>query len=500
MAAYLKFHRLEASPFEGPASARLVLATEAFRDAFAEVKYGLEDDCPRICLSGAAGIGKSSLASALPKLLGDPCLCVLIRDPSVPWARLKASLVRQLELAGGLLSRGTLLQARKSGHRLVVILDQAEKTPAESLEHLDVILGYRSGDDEQLVQCILLANLDSAAKGDEVPLLWWLDRLTTRQLRFATIPESGIRSYVDKHLKKAGWLGDASLFADSAIVAIHRYTGGVPGAVSALGEELLAKAADRKLPRIDATLVEALCERDPDPRAKIRAEAAADECSDGYELASRTHAETLGFDRTPTQLLPTSPAPEPRLEIQQGLLPMNEPDLAPRREVPVAAAFAGPASDSGVREFSPELPPPSGRSARVLRNLTVAGLVTAVVLAVVYWPAGPDDPRPAMRTARPFDGGVTRRSETKPTPAEPVFGLPRPAGLRRTGGLESDPVAQHRNAAKAGSETEASDIAIVFSLAELTDLPAAPEKEDEIQAFEPWSAQEPPTELRSNSD
>ena len=141
---------------------------------------------------------------------------------------------------------------------------------------------------------------------------------------------------------------------------------------------------------------------------------------------------------------------------------MNEPDLAPRREVPIAAAFAGPAPDSGVREFSPELPPPSGRSARVLRNLTVAGLVTAVVLAVVYWPAGPDDPRPAMRTARPFDSVATQRSATNPTPSEPVFGLPLPDGLRPAGGLESDPAAQHRAAAKAGNETEASEVAIVF--------------------------------------
>ena len=40
MAAYLKFHRLEAPPFEGPESARLVLATDAFRDAFNGVARG----------------------------------------------------------------------------------------------------------------------------------------------------------------------------------------------------------------------------------------------------------------------------------------------------------------------------------------------------------------------------------------------------------------------------------------------------------------------------
>jgi general secretion pathway protein A len=483
MAAYLKFHRLEAAPFEGSESARLVLATEAFRNAFTEVKFGLEDGSPRICLSGSAGIGKSSLASALPKLLGDPCLCVLIRDPSMPWTRLKATLVRQLQLAGGLLSRSTLLQAREDGRRLVLILDQAEKISAESLEHLDVVLGYRSPEDEQLLQCVLLANLEPAAKGEEVPLLWWLDRLTTRQLRFGPIPEAGIRTYVDKHLKKAGWLGDGSLFTNSAIVAIHRYTGGVPGAVGALCEELLATAANRELPRVDAGLVEAVCDRDPDPSAKVRAEAAADECSDGYALASGSGAERRPSERPVMRPPPAPPPPEPRMEIQQGFVPMDEPDLAPRREIPFPTATTAPERGPRIREAAPELPPPSGRSARVRRNLMGVGLLMAALLAALYWPSDSDEPGNTMRTA-PAPERAATSPEVDTISAKSLFGAapqdrPRP---------DSESHAQHPNATHTGDASDASDVAIVFSLSELTDLPPAPKAE--TPAFEPWSSQQ----------
>jgi general secretion pathway protein A len=488
MAAYLKFHRLEAAPFEGTESARLVLATEAFRNAFTEVKFGLEDDCPRICLSGSGGIGKSSLASALPKLLGDPCLCVLIRDPSVAWTRLKATLVKQLELAGGLLSRSTLLQARESGRRLVLILDQAEKISAESLEHLDVVLGYRSPEDEQLLQCVLLANLEPAAKGEDVPLLWWLDRLTTRQLRFGPIPESGIRSYVDKHLKKAGWLGDGSLFTNSAIVAIHRYTGGVPGAVGAICEELLATAADRELPRVDAALVEAVCERDPDPSAKVRAETAADECSDGYELASGVGSgpPKQATTRRPTRRPP--PAPEPPdspMEIQQGFVPMDEPELARRSEISVPAALpvapprqrsvAPPAPNRSpdVRDAALDLPPGSGRSARIRRNLIAVGLLVAALLAVRYWQNDSDEPRTVADKA----------------PTGSSFGAPPPNRVGPVTRFDSESSVPLPNGASTGRDSDASEIDIVFSLAELTDVPPAPEPE--APAFEPWSAQQP---------
>ena len=98
MATYLKFHQLEHSPFEGQGSG-LVLATESLRKAYAQIKTGLEEGAPRICLSGGPGIGKSSLARALPKLLGNEAHCVLVRDPSIDWTRLEPTIAKQLGIS-----------------------------------------------------------------------------------------------------------------------------------------------------------------------------------------------------------------------------------------------------------------------------------------------------------------------------------------------------------------------------------------------------------------
>ncbi len=51
MATYLKFHQLERSPFEGQGSHQLVLATSSLRRAYAEIKSGLAEGSPLICLS-----------------------------------------------------------------------------------------------------------------------------------------------------------------------------------------------------------------------------------------------------------------------------------------------------------------------------------------------------------------------------------------------------------------------------------------------------------------
>lgn len=421
MAAYLRFHELDASPFEPPTNNRFVLATEALRRAYAEIRSGLDEGSPRVCLSGGAGIGKSSLAAALPKLLESGFRSVLIRDPSVPWDRLKSTLVRQLALPDGQLSRSTLQQAAADGRGLVLIFDQAEEIEAESLEHLDVILGYKNEDGKQLVQCVLLANLESAPRGQEIALLWWLDQLTTLQLSFSPIPAEGIGAYVNKHLKKAGWKG-GDLFTDDAIVAIHQYTGGIPGTVSALCEQLLARAAELRVPIIDGPLVRAQFEPEsseaeseatawPEDETPIELGTlgkAMEEPEEGPtpawpQLGSFAEVETP----PPPPVQPTRPSaehssifdePEPEMKIEQGFVPMEEPresaSLADDFHVSSSRSSWGAAPPLARRSFEPTRP----GMGKTLMLLTATSLAFA---AYAYWPADAPIAKPKLSAMIP---------------------------------------------------------------------------------------------------
>lgn len=257
MSAYLKFYELEKSPFDTESQTNLVLGTRALRSAFAQIEEGLQEGAPRICVSGKGGMGKTSLARALPKLLDDQARVVLLLNPSLSWRTLRTAIIRQLDLDGGMLSRQALAAAATNQRRLVLVIDQAERISQESLEHLDILLGYRTDDDRQLVHCILLSNLEQAGSAGDCPLLWWLDSLNTLQLEFAPIPATGVESYIDKHLKRAGWKG-GHLFTADAALAIHRLSGGVPRSISALCERVLADAAKRGIKLIEATDVEAI--------------------------------------------------------------------------------------------------------------------------------------------------------------------------------------------------------------------------------------------------
>jgi len=262
VSAYLKFFELERSPFEGKAQSQVVLGTRALRDAFGTIRSGLDEHASRICVSGAAGLGKTSLARALPKLLGDEVRVAHVPDAAARWADCRDGIARQWGLVEGRLSRTALVEAR-ANQRLVLVIDRAERADEAFLDHLDVLLSYRTEEDTPVVQSVLLANLVTGEGETPAPLLWWLDRIQTLQLEFAPLPRDGVASYIAKHLRRAGWRGDA-LFSEEAGFAIHGHAGGIPGEISALCEKLLVEAASRGRTDIDAEFVHAICDPQPE--------------------------------------------------------------------------------------------------------------------------------------------------------------------------------------------------------------------------------------------
>lgn len=293
--AYLKFHALERSPFADEAGSKVVLGTKALRDALAAIRSGLDERTARICVSAGPGLGKTSLARALPKLLGEDVRVAVLLDPDPSWSAVRQSVARQWQLGEAGLARSALVSVAQRS-RLVLVVDRAEAASVDLLDHLDVLLSHRNERQEPVVHCVLFADLTCHRDEDPPPLLWWLDRIQTLQLAFEPLPRDGIEAYIEKHLRLAGWLGD-TIFSPEAAAAVHDYSGGIPGEVGLACERLLREAAARSRREIDAQLVHQILDeaKDETPILELTHELPDDEDAEDADPDRASRAEIEAY-------------------------------------------------------------------------------------------------------------------------------------------------------------------------------------------------------------
>jgi len=508
MSAYLKFFELEQSPFEGKAQAQVVLGTKALRDAFALIRTGLDEGDSRICVSGGPGLGKTSLARALPKLLGDAARVAVVLDPDVSWESLRGSIAKQWGLPAAGLARAALIEAT-SDRRLVIVIDQAERASEEFLDHLDIVLSYRSEDDEPIVQSILLARLSASDGQEPAPIIWWLDRIQTLQLEFAPLPRDGIESYIRKHLKRAGWRGE-QIFTEGAALAIHGYTGGIPGEVSRLCERLLEEAATQDHHDIDDAFVHALCD-ETEPEDKLELEDEFEEIVLGEEFDDAGAISSAESSMIELQDVVSEPETTPTVtetleqfeqhEVEEVEATQRESldeivDSEPSGESQnfLHDDLSAPASPEELREILGSV---LGRHGRAFAAAAIAAVIGGLAFA---WLAGDPDPSRSSTSDRselagseragPAGPGSTSDSESPPAVLArlrgPVSTTNEPPGAAAS----IDPASTRSNASTGGNVIELPDEEFDEEISEdeLVDLRPA--------AMLPGATQKTPSEER----
>ena len=475
MSAYLHFFELERSPFEGEQPAQVVLGTRALREAFASICEGLDGGYSRICVSGGRGMGKSSLARALPKLLAERARVALVQDPSASWATLREPIAKQWGLARQGLARQQLIE-RARERRLVLVIDSAEQADEEFLDHLDVLLSYRRADDAPAIHCVLLARLSEGRRPGETPppLIWWLDRIQTLQLEFAPLPREGVHSYIRNHLKRAGWRG-GELFHEDAAHAIHEAADGVPGRISALCEALLEAAADEDTREIDAAFVRSQLELEP----ATQAGPSVDDVRDARASAA---ASALGLrDATEQVAEKSTTSPIPARERGPGALDelLLEQVVSARAEpAPVSAIDAtktDPAFETGADSTTGPAPgaTPASTASAVMRAAAASALAQETedgepedsLEAFLSRPATPEELRALV------GGGMTRQLKA----------IAAAAAVAVIGGLALAFVFAARDADEPGTAPAVAGRAANEALASL-------EREDDERV---WVAQQP---------
>ena len=261
---YKEFFGLRANPFNVNPDPRYLFLTRHTEEALACLTYGIQSRKGFVLLTGEVGTGKTTLINKLLEWLRlqqvatafvfnsrmnvPQFLDYMMADFGIECSS-KAKSQVLLRLYNWLLDR------YRAGETAVLIVDEAQNLSDEVLEEIRMMTNLETFT-EKLLQIVLVGQPELEERLKQPQLRQLRQRLT---LRAKTHPLSleETKAYVAQRLRIAGSNGQP-IFDTEALVAIHRYSDGIPRVVNLLCEHCLVSAFVDQQKMIAREVVEAV--------------------------------------------------------------------------------------------------------------------------------------------------------------------------------------------------------------------------------------------------
>jgi type II secretory pathway predicted ATPase ExeA len=272
---YTAFYRLSEDPFGPDPDPRFFFESPGHKRALAYLRFGLTQDQGSVIITGARGIGKTTLIRRIAKQLeAENLVAVHFLVPPGGLPGLTAAVAQQLGIAAAGRSEAQLLSALKShlatlrqnGKRVYVVLDEVQHLSAEALDELQRVLGLRTGS-RRLMPGLLFADAE------------FRDTLRTperQDLRHCTSVAYQVNpfnleetiAYIEHRLRLVDWRDDP-VFLPLAHMEVYFLSMGIPGRINRLCAQALTYAAREGLHEVKAETVDtAAAQLPPEPQSE----------------------------------------------------------------------------------------------------------------------------------------------------------------------------------------------------------------------------------------
>ena len=259
---YKEFFGLRANPFNVNPDPRYLFLTRHTEEALACLTYGIQSRKGFVLLTGEVGTGKTTLINKLlewlrvqqvptafvfnSRLNVPQFLDYMMADFGIPSdSRSKSQILLRLY--------NWLLDRYRAGETAVLIVDEAQGLSDELLEEIRMMTNLETFT-EKLLQIVLVGQPELEQKLKQPNLRQLRQRLTLRAKTYPLTPEE-TKSYVAQRLRIAGWNGQA-IFVPESLLAIHRYSCGIPRVVNLICEHCLVSAFVDQQRIVTASVVE----------------------------------------------------------------------------------------------------------------------------------------------------------------------------------------------------------------------------------------------------
>ncbi|SDU49359.1 ExeA family protein [Desulfobacula phenolica] len=264
---YKKLYGLKEAPFRLSPDPDFFFPSETHKNALETLVYAIRGGEGFVQITGQPGMGKSMLLRKILKDIGnsvvvglilhsnikaDDLLFILMQDLKIDMSHIKNT-SRESLIA---LFRDFLLARAQEEKQVIIIVDEAQNLPDETLEELRMLSNLET-EKAKLLQIILVGQLELEEKITATRLSQLAQRITIRY-RLKPFTKEETRAYIFHRLEIAA-INPEEIpvsFQSRVIARIHKYSKGIPRLINIVCERCLMAAYVQGTSRVSSTHLE----------------------------------------------------------------------------------------------------------------------------------------------------------------------------------------------------------------------------------------------------
>ncbi|HEV8017615.1 MAG TPA: AAA family ATPase [Steroidobacteraceae bacterium] len=261
---YLTFFGLNEKPFAITPDPRYLYLSERHAEALAHLLYGVNEAGGFVQLTGEVGTGKTTIVRSLLAQTPKNAEIALILNPKMTAPEFLLTICEELGIGVpdsaldslkdlvDILSQ-YLLRAHAAGHRVVLVVDEAQNLSPDVLEQVRLLTNLETNT-QKLLQIILIGQPELRELLGRTELRQLAQRITGRY-HLNPLSQEETAAYVLHRLRVAGATSD--IFAPQALSAVFRLSQGVPRVINVICDRALLGAYSLDRHRVTGALVRA---------------------------------------------------------------------------------------------------------------------------------------------------------------------------------------------------------------------------------------------------
>jgi general secretion pathway protein A len=261
---YRNFYGLKRNPFEISPDPFFFHPTDRHNEALASLYYGVQRRQGFVVLTGEVGTGKTLLARCLLELLKRThSTFAYVYNPRLSVIEFLQYVLNDLHLPADGTNKGQLLlqlehyliARHNSGSATVLVIDEAQLLSWELLEEIRLLTNLETAQ-HKLLQILLVGQPELDLKLDSQDLRQLKQRISLR-CHLTPLTGSEIRDYILHRLGLASVNSEGRvMFTEPAMLAIEKYSRGIPRLVNAICENALIAGYAHQDPTISVEVVD----------------------------------------------------------------------------------------------------------------------------------------------------------------------------------------------------------------------------------------------------